>query len=85
MRMPGFTADTATRRSTTHYSGTAAHSSAATGGQLRPALVAQQQCRTSSCLAIGRCKTKVRCCRSFNGTCSCTAVPCFFLGPPETV
>jgi hypothetical protein len=76
MRMPGFTAEMGIGASTTHYSAASAHGAAGFSGQLRPALVASQ-CKTSSCMKLGRCTTRVRCCRNFNGSCSCQTVPCF--------
>ena len=85
MSIPGFTAEAGIGATTTNYSAAAAHAVSAGSGHLHPALIAMPLCRTSSCLTIGRCKTKVRCCRSFNGTCSCNTVPCFFLGPPESI
>lgn len=85
MRMPGFTAEMGIGASTTHYSAAPARGGAGFTGQLRPALVAQQQCRTSSCMRVGRCTTRVRCCRSLNGSCSCQAVPCFILGLADSV
>jgi hypothetical protein len=84
MRMPGFTAEMGIGESATHYSGTHAFGPAGRGGQLRPAFVASPQCRTSSCVQVGRCMTKVRCCRSFSGKCTCQAVPCLFLGPADS-
>jgi hypothetical protein len=83
MRMPGFTAEMGIGASTTHYSGTAAFAPAGHGGQLRPALVAPVQCRTSNCMKVGRCTTRVRCCRNFNGSCTCQTVPCLFLGAAD--
>ena len=80
MTMPGFTAEAGIGASTTYYSGAAGHAFAPQGGQIRPALVAPPLCRTSSCQTVGSCRTRVRCCRSFNGKCTCTIVPCFFLG-----
>ena len=84
MRMPGFTAEAGIAKTTMYYAGAAAHADAGRGGQLRASLVAPTVCRTSGCLTVGKCRTKVRCCRSFTGACSCSTVPCFFLGPPDT-
>jgi hypothetical protein len=83
MSMPGFTANAALEPTRGRYGGTAA-TSATHADFLSPALVAPTVCRTSSCLIVGRCKTKVRCCRNFTGACTCSTVPCFFLGPPDT-
>lgn len=63
MTMPGFTAEVGLGESTTHYAGTTSHGGAGGGGQLSAALVAPTVCKTSSCLTVGRCKTRVRCCR----------------------
>jgi hypothetical protein len=77
MRMPGFTAEAGIGASITHYSGAGAFASAAQGAGVHPALVAAQQCRTSPCRAVGRCKTRVRCCRNtFTHECTCSTLPC---------
>lgn len=81
MNMPGFTAETTLGRGGEYYYGSAASSS--TSG-LVPALVAPTRCRISPCLTVGPCKIKVRCCRDFQGICSCRTAPCSFLGPPDT-
>jgi hypothetical protein len=83
MRMPGMTADAALEATSGHYGGTAARA-ASRSGTLSPALVAPTVCRTSPCVRVGGCRTKVRCCRNFLGSCTCSTVPCFFLGPPES-
>ncbi|MDX6706626.1 MAG: hypothetical protein QOI48_2472 [Solirubrobacteraceae bacterium] len=87
MRMPGFTAQAGLGQSTTAYSGTAAHPAAAPGAQLHLALVAQPPngfpptfCQTSGCMALGSCKTRVRCCHGLKGPCNCVTLPCG--GPP---
>ncbi|HEV7804725.1 MAG TPA: hypothetical protein VGO80_02820 [Solirubrobacteraceae bacterium] len=82
MTMPGFTAEVGIGESSTHYSGRTAHGGAVGGGQLHPALVAPTVCKTSSCLTVGRCKTRVRCCRNFQGICTCTTAPCYIVGGP---
>lgn len=82
MRMPGFTADAGLGQARGVYGGAGAPS-AIRSGSLSPALVAPTVCRTSPCVTVGRCRTKVRCCRDFRGSCRCSTVPCFFLGPPE--
>ena len=82
MKMAGFTAEAALERANGHY-GRTAFTSARPAGSVRAALVAPTVCRTSSCLKVGNCRTKVRCCRNFLGSCTCSTVPCFFLGPPE--
>jgi hypothetical protein len=82
MRMPGFTADDGIGESTMNYGGAATHVAAGRTGQFRPALVAATVCKTSGCLTVGKCRTRVRCCRSFTGACSCSTVPCFVIGPP---
>lgn len=86
MRMPGFTANAALEPTQGCYRGKAATSATSVthAGFLSPALVAPTVCRTSRCLIVGRCKTKVRCCRDFTGSCNCSTVPCFFLGPPDS-
>lgn len=76
MRMPGFTAERGFRQTDTHYGGVA-HGYASQTSQLRPALVAPTVCKTSACVAVGRCKVRVRCCRDFRGTCTCRTAPCF--------
>jgi hypothetical protein len=83
MTTPGFTAEVGIGKSATHYCGAGTQATAGRDSQVRAALVAPPICRTSSCIAVGGCKTKVRCCRNFAGGCSCSAVPCFFIGPAE--
>jgi hypothetical protein len=82
MTMPGFTAEVGIGESSTHYSGTTSHGGLRGGGQLQAALVAPTVCKTSRCLTVGRCKTRVRCCRNFQGTCTCTAAPCYVVDSP---
>lgn len=84
MNMPGFTAEAGLQPSNAQYGG-AVVASTGQPGQLRPALVAPNVCRTSGCLTVGRCRTRVRCCRNFSGSCSCRTVPCFFLGSPDQI
>jgi len=79
MTMPGFTADAGIGACTTHYSGRAGHGGAGGGGRLHPALVASPLCRSTPCMKVGGCTTRVRCCRLFNGKCSCTVQPCLTL------
>ncbi len=81
MKMPGFTADISLERDTGHYGGTLARSGRR-AGSVSPALVAPTFCGTSACLTVGGCRVRLRCCRNFTGGCSCSTVPCFFLGPP---
>jgi hypothetical protein len=84
MRMPGFTAQEAIGQSTTPYAATAAHVAAALGAELHPALIAPPTngfppppfCKTSGCMPLGNCRTRVRCCRFFNGPCNCVTIPC---------
>lgn len=80
MGMPGFTAETALGRNKYYYQSATVGS---TSG-IVPALVAPTICRTSGCLTVGSCRTRVRCCRDFRGSCFCSTQPCFFLGPPVT-
>jgi len=84
MSMPGLTADLSLEPTQGRYGG-AAHAAAVASARLRPALVGPTVCRTSGCLSVGNCRTKVRCCRNFLGRCTCSTVPCFFLGPPDPV
>lgn len=77
MSMPGFTADAGVGACTTHYSGRAGHGAAGGGGLLHPALVAPSVCKTTPCMKVGACSTRVSCCRLFNGRCSCTVQPCY--------
>jgi hypothetical protein len=81
MRMPGFTAAAGIGQSTGQYSGVVAHVGAERGGQIHAALVAPTLCKTSGCLTVGACRTRVRCCRSFTGACTCSMLPCFILPP----
>lgn len=76
MKMPEFTAEAGLRETVGHY-GSVGLASAGDAGELRPALVAPTVCRTSGCFTIGSCRTKVRCCRNFTGSCSCRTLPCF--------
>lgn len=88
MRMPQFTAEAGLGR-TAEYYGPVARAHAGDAGQLRPALVAPPPddgdgapvCRTSGCFAVGGCKTRVRCCRTFSGLCRCAPVPCRVIFP----
>jgi hypothetical protein len=82
MRMPGLTAEVALEPTSGRYGGTAL-AAAPRSGSLSPALVAPTVCRTSPCVGVGGCRMKIRCCRNFLGNCTCSTVPCFFLGPPE--
>jgi hypothetical protein len=77
MRTPGFTAEAGLSRTEERYWGGAASGSPAYSGQLTPQLIAPPICRTSPCLTLGRCRTRVRCCTNFLGRCTCTAQPCF--------
>lgn len=84
MTMPGFTANAALEPTQGRYGGKAVIS-ATHAGFLSPALIAPpMSCGLSPCMVVGRCKTRVRCCRGdFNGACRCSAVPCSFPGPPD--
>jgi hypothetical protein len=84
MKTPGFTAEAGLAESTTYYAGAAARSTAGGGAQVRAALVAPTVCKTSGCVTVGKCRTKVRCCRNFTGACTCSTVPCFFIGPVDS-
>jgi hypothetical protein len=83
MRMPEFTAEAALGQSTTRYTATAAHTATGPGGELHPALIALPTngfppspfCKTSACVTLGKCRTRVQCC-SKGGRCSCSTLPC---------
>ena len=79
MTIPGFTAETSLEPSTAHYATGAA--SAPPAGGVTAALVAPTICRTSPCFTVGNCRTRVRCCRTFTGACSCKTFPCFIFPP----
>lgn len=76
MRIPGFSAEATLGPSVGHYAGVAGGTAGPTGG-LSPALVAPPVCKTSGCITVGRCRTRVRCCRNFTGACTCKTTPCF--------
>jgi hypothetical protein len=76
MKMPGFTAENGLAPSELRYAGKAV-ATAGVGGHVQPALVAPPSCATSACVTVGRCRTRVRCCRDFTGRCVCRTTPCF--------
>jgi hypothetical protein len=78
MRMPGFTAEAALGHANHSYRNQSPATTRAEG-ELYPALVAPTVCTTSRCLTIGNCRTKVRCCRNFTGSCTCSATPCYYV------
>jgi hypothetical protein len=82
MGIPGFTAENTLGRKSGYYYRNSATVGSTNG--LVAAFVAPTACRLSTCFTVGSCRTRVRCCRDFRGSCTCTAVPCSFLGPPDT-